>query len=197
MTLWKGYIEWHFFPKIGTLVIPKLWTFISSSNQACLEHMKVIFYSLQKDLCNGVLHALIINHLTPNLRGFVVGSQILNLILNPSFDHNSCIWGLNEQWEGTLGIYTLMFFQWYLGGPISCLFAFSTNVLNFWDFRMNVAPKVRVHLGSISCTLRHFWECVSFFNTLFWPYVPLHFTLIQELDIVVMTSRIWKRGWFI
>jgi hypothetical protein len=35
----------------------------------------------------------------------MVKSQILNLIITPSFDHNSCKSGLNEQSEGTLSIY--------------------------------------------------------------------------------------------
>ncbi len=65
-----------------------------------------IFYIPQNDFSNGVLHALIRDHLTPTLKGFVLESQIPNLTPNHSFDHNSCILGLNEQCEGTLGIYT-------------------------------------------------------------------------------------------
>jgi hypothetical protein len=65
--------------------------FISSSNQAYLEHVRVIYYNPQKDLSSIVLHNPIKDHLTPALRGFVVGNQILNLTPNPSFDHNSCI----------------------------------------------------------------------------------------------------------
>jgi hypothetical protein len=43
--------------------------FISSSKQTYLEHVKAISYIPQKDLSNGVLHALIVDHLTPALRG--------------------------------------------------------------------------------------------------------------------------------
>jgi hypothetical protein len=82
--------------------VPKFWTFTSSSNQTCFEHAREIFYSPWKDLSNNVLHNLIENHLTLILRGFVIGSQISNLTLNPSFDHNSCISSLNGQCEGTL-----------------------------------------------------------------------------------------------
>jgi hypothetical protein len=113
--------KWHFFlgfpnesPKIGTLIVPKLWMLISSSNQAYLEHeIKEISYSPQKYLSNGVSHALIGDHLTLAIRGFMVGSQIPNLTPCPSFDHNSCILSLNEQCEGTLGMYILRTFQWY------------------------------------------------------------------------------------
>jgi hypothetical protein len=71
-----------------------------------LEHTRAIFYSPQKDLSNGVLQAPIRDHLTPSLRGFVVGSQIPNFTLDPSFDHKLCILVLNEQCKETLGIYT-------------------------------------------------------------------------------------------
>jgi hypothetical protein len=53
-------------------VFLKLWMFISSSNQTCLEHAKVISYNPQKDLYNGVLHTLISDHLTLFARGFVI-----------------------------------------------------------------------------------------------------------------------------
>jgi hypothetical protein len=67
-------------------------------NQAFLDNKKVIFYNFQKDLSNSVLHAPIKYHLTPSLRGFE------NLILDFSFDHNSCLSSLNEQCEGNLTI---------------------------------------------------------------------------------------------
>jgi len=41
--------------------------------------MKAIFYILEKDFFNSVLHSLIGNDLTLVLKGFVVGNQILNL----------------------------------------------------------------------------------------------------------------------
>jgi hypothetical protein len=107
-------------PKIGTLVIPKLWMLISSSNQNYLEHMRALSYNPKKDISKGVSHVTIRDHLTPTLRGFVIGSQISNMIPAPSFDHNSCILGLNEQFDGILNIYTSRPFQWYFGGLIWC-----------------------------------------------------------------------------
>jgi len=32
-------------PKIGTLVVPKLWMLISFSNQTCIESATIIFYN--------------------------------------------------------------------------------------------------------------------------------------------------------
>jgi hypothetical protein len=149
--------KWHFFLRLpsGTFVVSKLWTFISSSNQTYLEYAREIFYSPQKDLSNDVLHASIKDHLTPILRGFIIGSQIHNLTSKLSFDHNSCISGLNEQCEGILGIYTLRNFQWYHEGPIWWLFIFSTKALNIWNFRMSATPKVEMHLGVIGLNFLH------------------------------------------
>jgi hypothetical protein len=41
-------------PKIGILIVPKLWTFISFSNQVYFENARAIYYSLQNDLFNGI-----------------------------------------------------------------------------------------------------------------------------------------------
>jgi hypothetical protein len=88
----KGYIQIPFFlGKIGTLIVLKLWTPISSSKQTFLEYVREVSYSPQKYLSNGVLQVQIKDHSTLALMGFVVGNQTPNLIPDPSFDHNSCI----------------------------------------------------------------------------------------------------------
>ncbi len=93
-------------PKIGTLAIPKLQTFISFSNQVCFfGNAMAMPYSLQKDLSNGVQHTPIRAHLTLTFKGFMVKSQIPNFTSTLSFYHNSCKLGLNEQCKGTLSIY--------------------------------------------------------------------------------------------
>jgi hypothetical protein len=92
--------------------------FIYFLNQAFFEHVMTIIYSPQKNLSIGVLQDPIKHHLTPNLRGFMIKSQIFNLTPSPYFDHNSCISSLNEQCKGILGIYTSRPFQWYPWGPI-------------------------------------------------------------------------------
>ncbi len=97
----------HFFlgnPKTKTFVIPKLWTFVYFSNQVCCENTKTISYSPQKTISNGLQHAPIRIQLTLVFKGFVVESQIPNLIHVPSFDHNSCKSSLNDQCEVTLSI---------------------------------------------------------------------------------------------
>jgi hypothetical protein len=139
VTFHRGYIQMAFFflalpsgnPKIGvTFIIPKFWLFIYFSNQTCLEHVKAISHSLQKNIYNGAWHAPIRAYLTLAIKEFVVKNQILNLTLDSSFDHNSCISNFNEQCVDTLGIYILTHFQWCLGGPNWCLFSLSTKVPN-------------------------------------------------------------------
>jgi hypothetical protein len=63
------------------------------------------YYNPQKDFSNGLKHAPIGPHLIPAFKRFVVKSQIPNLTPTPSFDHNLCKSGLNEQCKGTLNIY--------------------------------------------------------------------------------------------
>ncbi len=83
---------------------PTYWNFGCSKTlnahiffkSSLFEHARTITYSPQKDFSNGVLHAPIRYHLSPTLRGFMVQSQIENLTLGPSFDHNSCTSSLNE-----------------------------------------------------------------------------------------------------
>jgi len=162
-----------FFPKWESqnsdFAIPKFWMFIYLLNQTFFEHVMTRTYSFRKYFSIDVLQVLIKHHLTLNLRGFMVKSQILNLTPSPYFDHNSCISSLNEQCKGILGIYTSRPFQWYPWGPIWWLFTFSTKALNIWESCMNAIPKMEVHLGiigSISCTFPHLWKCVSHMNTL-------------------------------
>jgi len=162
MIFHKGYIQKTLFH--GTLVVSKLWMIIFSSNQTCLEHATIIYYSPQKYFFNNVLHAPIGNPLTPALRGFVVKNQISNLTPDFSFDQNSCISYLNEQWEGTLGIYISRTFQWYLVGWIWCLFTFSTKALNIQNSYMNVIRKMGVHLGSIGLHFLHYIPFVRVFH---------------------------------
>jgi protein-tyrosine phosphatase len=47
--------------------------FIPFSNQAFLDHGRALYYSSQKDLSNGVLHAPIEDHLTPTLEDLWLG----------------------------------------------------------------------------------------------------------------------------
>jgi hypothetical protein len=87
-------------------------------NQACLEHVREISYSFQIDISNGVWHAPMRAYLALALKGFVVGNEIFNLTLDPSFDYNSCI----------SSNYILKHFQWYFGAKIGVCLPFQLRL---------------------------------------------------------------------
>jgi len=86
---------------------PKVLNVHFFSSQVYFENLRAISYSPQKNLSSDVSHAPIEAHLLPTFKGFIVGNQIPNLTLAPSFDHNSCKSSLNEQCKVTLSIYAL------------------------------------------------------------------------------------------
>jgi hypothetical protein len=112
MLLHKDYIQMSFFPGISKwesqnwiLVIPKLWMFISFSNQVSFENSRALSYSPQKCLSYGLYHTRVKFHFTPTFKGFVVRSQIPNLTPTLFFYHNSCKSCLNGQCKGTSNVY--------------------------------------------------------------------------------------------
>jgi hypothetical protein len=162
-----------------------------------LEHATILSYSPWKDLSNGVLHASIGDHLIPNLKEFVIESLILNyLTFSLSFERNSCKSSLNEQCEGTLGIYTSRPFQWYYKGLIWCFFSFLNKALNIQDSHTSTTPKMGMHLRVIGLHplhSPHLRDCVSHPNTLFWPHGSLHSTFNCEPNVKVATLMNWTR----
>ncbi len=99
---------------------------------------------------------------------------------------------LNEQCEGTLGIYTSKPFQWYPKSLIWYFFSFWTKALNIRNSHTYATPKVGVHLGIIGLHLLHsphLKEFVSLPNTFSWPHMSLHFTLSHEPDVKVVTNN--------
>jgi len=123
-----------------------------------------------------------------------------------SFDHKSCISCINEQYEGNLGIYISKPFQWYLGGPIWCLFTFPTKALNIQNLRTNVTPICA--LGShwvpslaLSPVCESVFHIQTYFLGLMGPYTP-HLVVNPMLRLWHMGTQInmgwiycWKR-WF-
>jgi hypothetical protein len=62
---------------------------------------------------NGMLHAICTHGNRVDIWLLVVGSQIANLIPDPSFGHNLCCRCPNEKCEPILDIYVPRTFQWY------------------------------------------------------------------------------------
>jgi len=88
----------------------------------------------------------------------MVGSQIGNLTLDPSFDHNLCFKYPNGSCEPVLDIYIPIFFQWYKE-----LF----NPMNFdpYNFPLKIWESIRTPTPQNGGEFT--WECGgSFFYTL-------------------------------
>jgi hypothetical protein len=113
-----------------------------------LDHVRALYYGFQNDLSNGVSHAPIEDHLTVTLGGFVVKSQIPNLIPNIFFYHNSCIWSMNEQCKGILGIYISRNFPWYHESLILGLFCLSNQGFEHLGFSHQCSSQSENALGS-------------------------------------------------
>jgi hypothetical protein len=108
-----------------------------------------------------------------NIFPIVYSTFIPNLTPMFSFDHNSCKSSPNDQCKGTLSIYAWSYFQWYHGGPIWCLFSFSTKALNIHNSHINVIPKMGMHLGVIAL---HPWHSP--------PFVRVCFTRKHAFDLM-------------
>jgi hypothetical protein len=104
-------------PKLGLLLSQNFGCLYLSQIKSFFENVRKIFYSFQKIFPIGA-------HLAPIFKGFMVESQISNLTLAPSFDHNSCKLGLNEQFKVTLSIYAsrnLLMVSWGPNLVLVCL----------------------------------------------------------------------------
>jgi hypothetical protein len=97
-----------------------------------------------QELSNAVSHSRIAHRKKVDSRLFVVGSQIGNSTLGPSFGHNLCFRCSNEQSEPILDIYALRAFQWYKERhePLSL-----TPAIALWSFESPPGP----HPPSGSC----------------------------------------------
>jgi hypothetical protein len=70
--------------------------------------------NLRRKLSNGMSHITCTQGNQGNSWLLVVGNQIVNLVLAPSFVHSLCLKYLNGSCEPILNIYVLRAFQWYM-----------------------------------------------------------------------------------
>ncbi len=131
-------------PKLG---LPRLWSPIilqedlksrCSLKKSCSPHW---------ELSNGISHAICRQVNRVDSRLFLVGSQIGNWTLVPSFGHNLCFRCRNEQCKLILSIYPPRAFQWYKKCHKPLSFDPWNCSLKFREFTWTPSPKVRVALG--------------------------------------------------
>jgi len=154
-------------PKLGLLLSQKFGHSYLSQIKFILRMQGKYFIALKRSFQWCIAHP-IWPHLTPDFKGFVIGSQIPNLTSAPSFDHNSCKLALNEQCKSILIIYASRPFWGCPRGLIWWFFSLPTKALNIRNSHTSATPKWECtweSLGFIPCTLPHLWECVSHLNT--------------------------------
>ncbi len=100
-------------PKLSRVRLAGLWELISLGSNLRLELGLNQSYSSPRELSNALLHSFYKRREEVDSRLLVVGSQIVNLTLGPSFAHNlSCICP-NGSCEAILDMYTSRPFQGY------------------------------------------------------------------------------------
>jgi hypothetical protein len=132
------------FPKLG---LPQLWEPITLCGNLWLRLVLKQSCSPCQELSNSMLHATCTHRHWDNSWLLVVGSQIVNLIIGFSFDHNLCFRCPNGLCKPILDISVPRAFQWYkeffnLMGFDPC-----NRSMKIWESIRTPTPKVGVHLG--------------------------------------------------
>jgi hypothetical protein len=99
------------------------------------------------DLSNDMWHATCTQGNRVDSRLLVVGSQIVNLTLGLSFDHNLCFKCPNGWCEPILNIYVSIASQWYKKLFKALGFDLDNHSLNIRESTETPTPNMGVHLG--------------------------------------------------
>jgi hypothetical protein len=103
-------------------------------NQSC---------SFPQELSNGVSHSTCTHRGQVDSRLLMVGSQIVNLIPDPSFGHNLCFRCPNGPCKAIFDIYTSIAFQWYKEHPNARCFDPCNWILKFRESRRTPMSQFR------------------------------------------------------
>jgi hypothetical protein len=146
-------------PKFSQLRLWRLWGPITLCVDFWLRWGLKKSYKPCWELSNGMSHTTCIQGSQGDSWLLVVGSQIANLTLNPSFGYNLCVKCSNGSCESILDVKVPRAFQWYKELINSMSFEFYNRSLKIWESIGTLTPKVEVHLGV-------------------WRFIPSHFLAI-------------------
>ncbi len=113
----------------------------------------------------------------------MVGSQIVNLIPNLSFDHNLCFKCPNGSCEPISDIYVLRSFQWYKEHLNPMSFDPCNFPLKIQKITGTPTPKMRIPLGVWRFNPSHSFALLGAWNLT--PELPSWPTLLQAFTLVV------------
>ncbi len=134
-------------PKLSRFGLPRLWELITLGSDLGLGWGLKQTYSSPQELSNGVSHSICTHRDQVDSRLFVVGSQIVNLTPDLSFNHNLCSRCLNGSFEAIFDIYASRPFQRYKEHLKARCFE-----LYNWTLKLQESRRTRSS---------HFWECES------------------------------------
>ncbi len=132
-------------PKLSRFGLPRLWALITSCLDLWLGWGMKQTCNFLWELSNGVSHSTYTHRVRLDSRLLVVESQIANLTLGLSFDHNLCCRCPNGSCEGILDIYTSRPFQQYKKH-------FKARCFDPWNCTLSFWESERTHKS-------HFREC--------------------------------------
>ncbi len=132
-------------PKLFRFGLPRLWELITPNSNLRLGWGMKQTCSSPQELSNNVLHSTCTHRDRVDSWLLVVESQIANLTLDPSFDHNLCCRCPNGSCKAILDIYTSRPFQLYKKHIDARCFDPWNQALSFWESRRIPSS--------------HFWEC--------------------------------------
>jgi hypothetical protein len=153
--------KWHFvprlpLPKFSKLKLLRLWGPITLCPDFWLRWSLKQSCSPCWELSNGMLHATCMQGNWGDSWLLVVESQIVNLILGPSFGHNLCLKCPNGSCKPILDIYVPRVFQWYTK---------RLDLMGFdsWNHSLKFLESIRTPKWKFT------WECEGSF-----PHTFLH-----------------------
>ncbi len=144
------------------------------------------------ELFNDMSHATCTLGNWGDSRLLVVGSQIVNLTLDPSFGHNLCLKCPNGSCKPILDIYVLRDFQWYkeLFNPLS--FDPWNYPLKILESTRTLTPKVEAPLGVWGFIPSHFPTLPGAWGVT--PGLPSWSATSQALALVTSPRlRLWQQ----
>jgi hypothetical protein len=133
--------------KFSSLGFLQLWGPITFSIDLWLKWGLKQSYNPCRNFSKGMWHATCTQGNMVDSQLLVVGSQIVNLILGPSFDHNLCFRCPNESCKPISDIYVPRAFQWYKERLNSMIFFPYNRSRKIQEFTGTPTPKVGVPLG--------------------------------------------------
>ncbi len=142
-------------PKFQQLGLPQLWGRITLRENLRLKWGLKQSCNPFQELSNSMLHATYKKGNWGDSWLLVVGNQIGNLSLDPSFGHNLCLKCPNGSCEPILDIYVQRDFQWYKEIFNTMGFDPCNRSLKIWKSTGTPTPKVRVPLGVWRFILSH------------------------------------------